>query len=225
MAAYEERNKALVLEAFDTLFNKRDYVVAQRFWSADYIQHSAHIEAGRDGPFQLVKASPPDMRYENGLIVADGDYVVLHGQFSNVGQPADWIVADVVTIEDRLLAEHWDVIQDEAAKGAAVDAHRRLGHPHRLDRRYVGIPGYSTYSATKAVQRSDTRDVDPGVRRPRHPVQHVEPGPDRHPHHGRSGRLARGRGRDQGGVRGGDTAQPHGATGRNCGRRLVFGVR
>jgi len=54
------------------------------------------------------------MRYENGLIVANGDYVMLHGRFSNVGQPADWIVVDVVRLQDGLLAEHWDVIQDEA---------------------------------------------------------------------------------------------------------------
>jgi len=65
--AAEERNKAVVLEAFDTLFNRRDYAAAQRFWSPDYIQHSAHIEPGREGLFELVKASPPDMRYENGL--------------------------------------------------------------------------------------------------------------------------------------------------------------
>ena len=37
----ETRNKALALEAFDTLFNKRDYVAAERFWSPRYIQHSA----------------------------------------------------------------------------------------------------------------------------------------------------------------------------------------
>jgi deazaflavin-dependent oxidoreductase (nitroreductase family) len=61
----EERNKALVLEAFDTLFNRRDHAAAQRFWSPDYIQHSGHIEPGRDGLFNLIKASPADMRYEN----------------------------------------------------------------------------------------------------------------------------------------------------------------
>ena len=110
----DERNKAFVLEAFDTLANRRDFVAAERFWSPGYIQHSAHIPPGRDGLFNLVKASPPDMRYENALIFANGDYVMLHGRFSNVGQPADWIVADVVRIEDGLLAEHWDVIQDEA---------------------------------------------------------------------------------------------------------------
>jgi hypothetical protein len=31
--AIEEKNKALVLEAFDTLFNHRDYVAAERYWS------------------------------------------------------------------------------------------------------------------------------------------------------------------------------------------------
>jgi predicted SnoaL-like aldol condensation-catalyzing enzyme len=77
MTNVENHNKALVLEAFDTLFNRRDYAAAQRFWSPDYIQHSAHIQPGRDGLFALVKAAPPEMHYENGLIAADGDYVIL----------------------------------------------------------------------------------------------------------------------------------------------------
>jgi predicted SnoaL-like aldol condensation-catalyzing enzyme len=111
-----EQHKALVLDAFDTLFNKRDYGAAEGFWSPNYIQHSAHIEPGREGLFELVKSSPADMRYENALIVANGDYVILHGRFTNVGQPANWIVADIVRIEDGLLAEHWDVIQDEARR-------------------------------------------------------------------------------------------------------------
>jgi predicted SnoaL-like aldol condensation-catalyzing enzyme len=116
MTQTAEQLEALVLDAFDILFNKRDYAAAERFWSPNYIQHSAHIEPGRDGLFELVKASPPDMRYENALIVANGDYVMLHGRFSNVGQPANWIAADIVRIEGGLLAEHWDVIQDEATQ-------------------------------------------------------------------------------------------------------------
>jgi predicted SnoaL-like aldol condensation-catalyzing enzyme len=116
MTITEEQNKAFVLHAFDTLFNKRDYAAAERFWSPDYIQHSAHIKPGREGLFELVKAAPSDMRYENALIVANGDYLMLHGRFSNVGQSADWIVADIVRIENSVLAEHWDVIQDEATQ-------------------------------------------------------------------------------------------------------------
>jgi predicted SnoaL-like aldol condensation-catalyzing enzyme len=45
----EEANMRLVLDAFDTLFNKRDYEAAERFWSPNYVQHSAHIPPGREG--------------------------------------------------------------------------------------------------------------------------------------------------------------------------------
>jgi predicted SnoaL-like aldol condensation-catalyzing enzyme len=110
-----ERNKRLVLEAFDTLFNKRDYASAEKFWSPNYIQHSAHIEPGRDGLFNLVKSLPPTLNYEPGTIVADGDFVIVHGRFSGF-QPVNWIAADILRIEDGILVEHWDVIQDEATK-------------------------------------------------------------------------------------------------------------
>src|ERR1700719_2233324 len=89
----ESKNKAFVLEAFDTLFNKRDYAAAERFWSPNYIQHSAHIPPGREGLFALVRSVPETMRYENQLIVAEGDYVIAHGRFSGNGSPAAWIPA------------------------------------------------------------------------------------------------------------------------------------
>ncbi|HEY4765571.1 MAG TPA: nuclear transport factor 2 family protein [Candidatus Acidoferrales bacterium] len=110
----EEKNKALVLEAFDTLFNKRDYAAAERYWSPDYIQHSAHIAPGRDGLFNLIKSISPTLKYEPGTIVAEGDFVIVHGRFSDFGLPVNWIAADIVRIQDGVLVEHWDVIQDEA---------------------------------------------------------------------------------------------------------------
>jgi uncharacterized repeat protein (TIGR03803 family) len=58
-----------------TLFNKRDYAAAERFWSSNYIQHSAHIEPGREGLFSLIKSLPPTLKYELGTIVAEGDFV------------------------------------------------------------------------------------------------------------------------------------------------------
>ena len=109
-------NKAIVLEAFDTLFNKRDYAAAERFWSDTYLQHSAHVPPGRDGLFNLVRALPDTARYENQLIVAEGDYVIAHGRFSGTGRPAAWIAADIVRFENGKLAEHWDVLQDEVSE-------------------------------------------------------------------------------------------------------------
>ena len=99
----EDRRVQTVLDAFDTLFNKRDYASAERFWSPRYIQHSAHIPPGRDGLFGLVKTLPATLRYENHIAAATGYFVILH-------------VADIVRMEDGVLAEHWDVIQDEVTR-------------------------------------------------------------------------------------------------------------
>ena len=66
----EDRRVQTVLSAFDTLFNKRDYASAERFWSPRYIQHSAHIPPGRDGLFHLVKTMPATLRYENHIAAA-----------------------------------------------------------------------------------------------------------------------------------------------------------
>ncbi len=114
----ESKNKALVLEAFDTLFNKRDYAAAEaeRYWSPNYIQHSAHIAPGRDGLFNLIKSIPPTLKYEPGTIVAEKEFVIVHGRFSGLGLPVNWIAADIVRIKDGILVEHWDVIEDEATR-------------------------------------------------------------------------------------------------------------
>jgi len=116
----QEKNKSLVREAFHTLFNKRDYTAAEKFWSPKYIQHSARIEPGRDGLFNLVKRSPSSLRYEPGLIVADGDYVIVHGRFSGFGAPVNWIAADILRIENGIFVEHWDVLQDEATEDESL---------------------------------------------------------------------------------------------------------
>jgi hypothetical protein len=89
----EDHRVRTVLNAFDILFNKRDYASAERFWSARYIQHSAHIPPGRDGLFGLVKSLPATLRYENHIAAATGDFVILHGRFSGHGDlnwPAPW---------------------------------------------------------------------------------------------------------------------------------------
>ena len=122
-----EENKALVLRAFDLLFNKRDYAAAEKLWSPHYIQHSAHIEPGRDGLFNLIKSLPATLRYEAGVILAEGEFVILHGRFSGFGAPASWIAADILRIRDGILVEHWDVIQDEATEQQSKSKHPMFG--------------------------------------------------------------------------------------------------
>jgi predicted SnoaL-like aldol condensation-catalyzing enzyme len=122
-----EQNKALVLGAFDTLFNRRDYAAAARLWLPDYIQHSAHIAPGREGLFDLIKSLPPTLKYEPGAIVAEGDLVIVHGRFSGFGAPLNWIAADIVRIQNGILVEHWDVIQDEATEDQSISKRPMFG--------------------------------------------------------------------------------------------------
>jgi len=124
----EEKNKALVLRAFDTLFNKREYAAAEQFWSPQYIQHSAHIAPGREGLFDLIKSLPPTLKYEARTIVAERNFVIVHGRFSGFGAPVNWIAADILRIEDGLLVEHWDVIQDEATEEQSKSGAPMFGH-------------------------------------------------------------------------------------------------
>jgi predicted SnoaL-like aldol condensation-catalyzing enzyme len=80
-----EDSKALILNAFDAPFNKRDYKVAAPFWSDSYIQHSAHIPPDRDSLLNLVRSLPETLRYENHLAIAEGEYAICHGRFSDIG--------------------------------------------------------------------------------------------------------------------------------------------
>ena len=123
----ESTNKALVLQAFDTLFNKRDYAAAERFWSPDYVQHSAHIAPGREGLFNLIKSLPATLKYEPGTIMAEGDLVIVHGRFGGFGAPVNWIAADIVRLRKGVLVEHWDVIQDEATEEQSVSKRPMFG--------------------------------------------------------------------------------------------------
>jgi len=142
----EDKNKAIVLEAFDTLFNRRDYAAAEKFWSKDYIQHSAHIPPGRKGLFDLVKNSPATLKYENQLILVNEDFLMLHGRYSGLspGLP-NWIIVDIVRVENGVLAEHWDVIQDEATKEQSKS----------------GLPMFGTSFAEPARQAAPTTTASP----------------------------------------------------------------
>ncbi len=80
----------------------------------------SHFAPGREGLFNLIRTLPDTLKYENQLIVAEDGYVIAHGRFFGTGRPAAWVAADIVRIEDGKLAEHWDVLQDEATKAQSV---------------------------------------------------------------------------------------------------------
>jgi predicted SnoaL-like aldol condensation-catalyzing enzyme len=129
-----EANKALVSEAFDALFNRRDYALAEAYWSPRYMQHSAHIPPGRDGLFNLVKGLPDTLRHETELVMAEGDMVMVRGRFSGHGQPAPWIVVDTLRVRDGVLVEHWDVVEDEVSREDSASGLPMFGNTFPGDR-------------------------------------------------------------------------------------------
>ncbi|HEX4115702.1 MAG TPA: nuclear transport factor 2 family protein [Solirubrobacteraceae bacterium] len=131
----EERNKAIVRDAFEALFNRRDFAVAEVFFSPNYIQHSAHIPPGRKGLFELIKSLPSTHQREMGAMVAEGDLVMAHGRLWGYGDGRpNRIVVDIVRIAEGLLAEHWDVIEDEASRAASRSGLPSFGDSFYEDR-------------------------------------------------------------------------------------------
>jgi predicted SnoaL-like aldol condensation-catalyzing enzyme len=114
-----QRNKALVLDAMTSLFQRHDATAVERLYADDYVQHNPHIPQGRAALKALVQQMAPDVYYEPGLILAEGDFVAIHGRIRGWA-PAPQVVVDLFRIENGRLAEHWDVLQDEAPAAAAV---------------------------------------------------------------------------------------------------------
>lgn len=112
------RNKALVLDAMTSLFQRHDASAVERLYAQDYIQHNPDIPQGRDALQALVAGLSPAVYYEPGLMVAEGDFVAIHGRISGWAE-APQIVVDLFRVSDGKLAEHWDVLQDEVPVTAA----------------------------------------------------------------------------------------------------------
>lgn len=118
--AKPERNKALVVEAMTALFQRRDAAAISRLYAPDYVQHNPNIPQGRDALQSLVAELSSDVFYEPGMVIAEGNFVAIHGRIRGWA-PIPQVVVDLFRVENGLLAEHWDVLQDEVT-GAEVAA-------------------------------------------------------------------------------------------------------
>lgn len=108
------RNRALVLEAMTSLFQRRDAGAVDRLYARDYVQHNPDIPQGRDALQRIVETLPSSVHYEPGLVIAEGDLVAIHGRIRGWAEKPQ-IVVDIFRVKDAKLAEHWDVLQNEAA--------------------------------------------------------------------------------------------------------------
>ena len=105
-------NKALVLRAITGVFVDRNPAVLDELFSPDYRQHNPQIPNGIEAIKGLLAQLPESFDYQSGLVMADGDYVAVHGRY--VGWAAKPMVAiDIFRVANGKIAEHWDVMQEE----------------------------------------------------------------------------------------------------------------
>lgn len=105
-------NKALVSKVMDAVFVRRDSSVVEQHFEKGYIQHNPKVPNGRDAIPALISQLPTGFHYEPGMLVAEGDLVMIHGRYSGWGlKPL--VAVDIFRVVNGQLAEHWDVLQEE----------------------------------------------------------------------------------------------------------------
>ncbi|MBD9390820.1 nuclear transport factor 2 family protein [Acidovorax sp. ACV01] len=113
--AFAQTNKEIVVAGMKGLFITRDASVIDKYWSPNYIQHNPAVPNGSEVLKGWVGSLPPDFKYEPGMVVAEGDFVMMHGRYAGMG-PKVMIGVDIFRLANGKIVEHWDVLQEETAK-------------------------------------------------------------------------------------------------------------
>lgn len=109
-------NKDLVRAAMNELFVERDLTALERYWDPSYLQHNPRMPNGLDFFKKMIPSLPPGFKYESGLVVEDGEFVMAHGRYTGWTDKT-MIAVDIFRVRNGKLLEHWDVIQEEVPAG------------------------------------------------------------------------------------------------------------
>ena len=118
VTAFAEDTKAFVVKAVTELMVNGDLSAIDRYWAKDYIQHNPRVPNGSEGIKGLFSNVSPNLKFEIGMVIAEGDKVVLHSRVEGFG-PKPLIVVDIYRVEDGKIIEHWDVLQEEVTETAS----------------------------------------------------------------------------------------------------------
>jgi predicted SnoaL-like aldol condensation-catalyzing enzyme len=110
----EEANQEIVIAFYDAAINEKDFEKASQYLGDVYIQHNPLAQDGPEGLqafLAFAKENIPDFRIEFKRVLADGDFVVVHGHARANPEDRGSAVIDIFRLENGLVVEHWDVIQ------------------------------------------------------------------------------------------------------------------
>jgi predicted SnoaL-like aldol condensation-catalyzing enzyme len=112
MTSLSERNKALVADFYERVWNAKDVAALSDFVADDYVQHNPNLANGR-APLEAFLGplfeSLPDARFSLVRLIAEGDLVVAHTLFKAHHDDRGMAVVDIYRVADGRLCEHWDV--------------------------------------------------------------------------------------------------------------------
>lgn len=112
-------NKELVRAAMTRLFVQRDLGALADHWDPGYVQHNPRMPNGLDFFRKVIPGLKPEFRYEPGLVIEDGEFVMIHGRYTGwADKPV--VGVDIFRVRNGKLVEHWDVIQEEVPAGQTV---------------------------------------------------------------------------------------------------------
>jgi predicted SnoaL-like aldol condensation-catalyzing enzyme len=124
-------NKEIVLQAMIQIFQKRDLSAIDKFWDKkDYIQHNPAIPNGHEALRAIIAGLGPEFKYEPGLVIGEGDIVMIHGRYLGWG-PKPMIAVDIFRLKEGKLIEHWDVLQEEVPASDTKSGNAMFTNPQK----------------------------------------------------------------------------------------------
>jgi predicted SnoaL-like aldol condensation-catalyzing enzyme len=123
-----ETNKQIVLKVLTGAFIERDPQVVAQYFAPNYIQHNPSIPDGPTPIPGLIASLGESFSYEPGMVVAEGDLVMVHGRYVGWG-PKPLVAVDIFRLAGGKVAEHWDVMQEEVPAGSTASGNPMFSRP------------------------------------------------------------------------------------------------